>query len=147
MTVFTMSPSGHSSRNTQTLIFLCHSSMCLLDSSPDSSCEMGLAADHTISRGALLLYWTRLKVYSDQIWRAVFGAMKASCRQMFRRAISDDPLIPLTCHNVVQFLIWAWEHVSPMVLARVWERYLEPDEDDEGTGDDERWIHCRDASS
>jgi hypothetical protein len=41
----------------------------------------------------------------QRLGRAVFGAMKASSRRMFRRAISDDPLTRLTHCNAVQ----AWE--------------------------------------
>jgi hypothetical protein len=60
--------------------------------------------------------------------RAVFGAMKATARRLYRVYASEMAVPHLTTQTAAQFLSPAWEQVSPQVLDLAWALYEQDDQ-------------------
>jgi hypothetical protein len=60
--------------------------------------------------------------------RYVFGVMKGVCRGMCRQRLCDDIPAKMMEHLAAQFLIRAWQIVSPHVLEQAWSVDFDEDE-------------------
>ena len=55
--------------------------------------------------------------------RRVFGVMKQVLRKLWREAYIYDSSLKFTKKKAMEFLIPAWERISPVVLEKSWEIY------------------------